>query len=342
MFKKITTDTAHLLWFSLAIMVGVVMSGTGGYMYLEGWSFLDSLYMTTITLSTIGFKEVHDLGPRGQMFTIALIFFGVGTLAFAIRNATKLMLEGELQSIFGRKKLEQKIKHLKDHYIVCGFGRMGRLICRELARKPVPFIVIEKDTKNISAEDWERYLIIQGDADRDETLMEAGIARAKGLITVVSTDADNLYIVLTARGLSPGLYIVARAGEDGSEQKLRRAGASKVISPYLIGADRMAQAVLRPNVMDFIEFATQAENLELKMEEVTIGKGSSLAGLAISQSGIRQELGIIIVAIKHSGGKMEFNPSPSAVLNRGDCLIALGQPSQLKMLEEITAGGPES
>ena len=328
----------RMLIYSLVTVLAVATIGTLGYMYIEHWSLLDALYMTVITLTTIGYGETHALDTSGRTFTLFLIMFGVGTVAFAIRNATKMMLEGELKQMFGRKKVEQKIRKLKDHYIVCGFGRMGRLICRELMRKPVPFVIVERDTALISEADWEKYLILQGDADKDDTLVEAGIMHAKGLITVVSTDADNLYIVLSARGLNPNLYIVARAGEEGSEQKLLRAGASKVISPYLIGADRMAQAVLRPAVVDFIEFATQAENMELQMEEVTINSGSPLSGLAINQCGIRQELGIIIVAIKRGDGKMEFNPNPASVLHEGDRLIALGQPAQLKVLDEITFG----
>ena len=333
------TGSYKLLWLSLVILTAVVAAGTAGYVAIEGWDWFDSLYMTVITLTTIGYGEVHQLDRAGRAFTIVLIFFGVGTAAFALRNAAKLMLEGELGAIFGRKKLDKKIRGLKDHYIVCGFGRMGRLITRELMLKPVPFVVIEKNASALQEGDWEKYLIIVGDADRDETLIRAGIERARGLITVVSTDADNLYIVLTARGLAPELYIVARSGEEGSEKKLKRAGASKVISPYLIGADRMAQAVLRPNVVDFIEFATQSENMDLKMEEVTINSGSALVGKALSESGIRHDLGIIIVAIKRADGRMDFNPSPVSVIGEGDCLIALGQPERLRVLEDITKGG---
>ncbi len=335
-FKEISSE--RLLWLSLIVVAVVVLTGTLGYTMIEGWDPFDSLYMTIITLTTIGYGEVHVLDRAGRIFTVVLIIFGVSTVAFAVRNAAKLMLEGELGAIFGRKKLDKKIKELKDHYIVCGFGRMGRLICREFMRKPVPFVVIERDAAVFQEEDWEKYLIIVGDADKDETLTKAGIGRAKGLITVVSTDADNLYIVLTARGLNPDLYIVARSGEEGSDKKLKRAGASKVISPYLIGADRMAQAVLRPNVVDFIEFATQSENIDLKMEEVTINKGSALGGMALKQSGIRQDLGIIIVAIKRVDGTMDFNPSPVSIINEGDCLIALGQPDRLKALDELTKG----
>ena len=321
----------------LAVLIVAVISVVG-YMYLEGWNFLDSLYMTIILISTIGLGEAARLDASGKGFTIFVVVFGLGTVGYALKNATKFLLEGELRDIYGRKKLEQRLTQLKDHYIICGYGRMGRLIAREMARKPAPFVVIERDPSTIPLADKDKYLFIQSDADKDEVLLEAGIKRAKGLISVVSTDADNLYIVLTARGLNPDLQIVARAGEEGSEQKLIRAGASRVISPYLIGADRIAQAVLRPAVVDFIEFATQSENIELKMEEVTIKEGTRLAGLALNECGIRQELGIIIVAIKRSDGKMEFNPSPTAILHGGDCLIALGQPDQLKVLEEITAG----
>ena len=331
------TDGTKLLLYSALVMAVVVIGGTLGYSRLEGWDVLDSLFMTIITITTIGYGEVHPLDQSGKTFTIILILFGLGAVAFAVRNATRLMLEGELADILGRRKLEQKIKKLKDHYIVCGFGRMGRIICQELASSPVPFVVIERNVENIEDAAWEKYLIMHGDADRDETLVEAGIKKAKGLISVVSTDADNLYIVLSARGLNDGLYIVARAGDEGSEQKLLRAGASKVISPYHIGADRIAQAMLRPAVVDFIEFATQSENMDLKMEEVTMAKGSSLVGRAIKDSGIRQDLDIIVVAIKHADGKMEFNPNPGSILREADCLIALGRPEQMKLLEKITS-----
>jgi voltage-gated potassium channel len=337
--KKINDlNTAKMFWLSLLLIALVIFAGTIGYSVVEGWGFVDSLYMTLIMLTTVGYSGGHELTHDGEIFTIFLIVFGVGTVAYSIRNATRLMLEGELTEIFGRRKVEQKIKHLKDHYIVCGFGRMGRLIAKELASKPVPFVVIEKNSSFITETDWDKYLIIQGDADKDDVLLEAGVMRAKGLITVVSTDADNLYIVLTARGLNPELFIVARSGEDGSEKKLLRAGASKVISPYLIGADRMAQAVLRPAVVDFLEFATKSENLELRLEEVTICPGSKLAGVALKDSGIRLDLGIIVVAIKRSSGNMEFNPDPDSILEADDCLIALGQPDQMKVLEGLTLG----
>lgn len=338
MYEKRQGQAERKLRLAVFALVWVFLAGTLGYSYIEGWSLLDSLYMTVITLSTIGFKEVHDLDRGGQMFTIALVIFGVGTVAYAVKNATQVMLEGELRQIFGRKRLEKEIRKLKDHYIICGYGRMGRFICRELAAKPVPFVVIEKDMEVVPPADWDKYLFLQGDADKDETLIEAGIKQARGLISVVSTDADNLYIVLTARGLNPGLSIVARAGEEGSEQKLRRAGATKVISPYQIGALKIAQAVLRPGVSDFLELATQTSNLELKMDEIPIMPGSKMAGKLVKDSGIRQDLNIIVVAIKKQDGGMEYNPSPNSILDAGDMLIALGQPERLKELEKIASG----
>jgi len=338
MHKQRLRQSENKLKVAFLAFVLVLLTGTAGYMHIEGWSLLDSLYMSVITLSTIGFKEVHDLDHAGQIFTMLLVIFGVGTAAFAVKSATQVMLEGELRDIFGRKKLEKEIKGLKDHYIICGYGRMGRFICRELAKKPVPFVVIEKHPEVVPQDDWEKYMFIQGDADKDETLIAAGIKRAKGLISVVSTDAENLYIVLTARGLNPSLSIVARAGEEGSEQKLRRAGATKVISPYLIGAHKISQAILRPAVGDFLESATQYGNMDLNMEEVAIGSGSAMAGRLVKDSGVRQDLNVIIVAIKKPDGAMEFNPSSGSRIDEGDVLIVLGQPEMLKKLEQMATG----
>jgi len=338
MLNKRFSQSEKKLVLSLLVLLCVVLAGTVGYIYLEGWSLLDSLYMTIITLTTIGFKEVHELDRAGQVFTIMLVVFGVGTVAVSVKHATKLMLEGEFRNIFGRKRLEKEIGKLKDHYIVCGYGRMGRFIARELAGKPVPFVVIERNAESITEADQEKYLFLVGEADKDDTLVNAGIDRAKGLITVVSTDAENLYIVLTARGLNPKLSIVARAGEEGSEMKLKRAGANRVISPYLIGAHKIAQAVIRPAVLDFLEFATSSENMDLNIEEVGISPGSSMAGKKIKDSGIRQKLDIIVVAIKKATGAMNFNPSPDSVLEGGDVLIALGRPEMLRRLEDMTRG----
>lgn len=327
----------HLKLAILALFA-VLTIGTGGYMILEGWSFLDSLYMTVITVATIGFREVHVLSTQGLVFTILLIIFGVGIIAYAIGSFAQFMVEGHLQKILGRHQLEKKIDRLHDHYIICGYGRIGSLICRELGEKPLPFVVIEQTAELCEKIAAEGHLYLQGNATEDDILLAAGIERARGLITVVSSDTDNVYITLTARGLNPELYILARASEEGSEKKLARAGASKVISPYTIGATRMAQAVLRPSVMDFIEIATAGQNLELQLEEIRVQSGSKLNGQSLEQTGIRKDLGLIIVGIRSGSAPMIFNPPADTSISPGDILIALGPQSSIVELEQIALG----
>ncbi len=322
--------------FSFGLIVLVISFGTAGYMALERWDLLDSLYMTIITLTTVGFKEVHDLSFQGKIFTIILIIGGVGTVLYALSTGAKFVLEGELQEIFGRKRLEKKLKDLKDHYIVCGFGRMGKIIARELKHEELDFVVIEKNDGIL--DDKGDILIIQGDATKDEILKKTGIEKAKCLISVLPTDAENLYVVLSARGLNPGLLIVARAGEEGSEKKLLRAGADRVVSPYHIGGLRMAHSVLKPAVVDFIEFATKSGNIDLQIEEITIQEGSALVGNTLDQCGIGRDLGIIIVAIKQQSGEMKFNPTYLSIIAAGDTLIAVGEGTKLKTLEEMAMG----
>jgi len=325
-FRKKVLLTAALIFL-------IISFGTLGYMIIERWDFFDSLYMTIITLTTVGYGEVHVLSRPGKLFTIVLIIGGVGTVFYALSTGAKIILEGELQEIFGRTRLEKKIKELKDHYIVCGYGRMGRIICRELKAKSLSFVVIEK--KPDLLEERGDTLIFGGDATKDEVLKEAGIELAKGLISVLPTEAENLYVVLSARGLNPSLQIVARAGEEGSEQKLLRAGADRVVSPYHIGGLRIAHTILKPAVVDFIEFATKSGNIDLQMEEISIQEDSGLAGLTLDECGFGRDLGIIIVAIKQPSGEMKFNPTFRSTIKAGDTLIALGEISKLKILEDM-------
>ncbi len=331
-------DPVRRLRLSIAALVAVIAFGTLGYSLIEGWQTFDALYMTVITLATVGFKEVHELSSQGKAFTIVLIICGTGIIAYTLSSLLQFTLEGQLRKILGRKKLESRISKLRNHYIICGFGRIGHLICREFQSRPTPFVIVEKDPHHIERLDREGYLYVEGDATDDDTLLAAGIDHAKGLITAVTSDTDNVYITLTARGLNPKLFILARAGEEGSEKKLMRAGASKVISPYTIGANRMAQAILRPSVVDFIEIATASEHLELQIEEIAIAADSVLAGKNLVDSGVRQSMGIIIVGIKQTDGKMIFNPPPNKVIEPGSVLIILGQRKSISQLEKIAGG----
>lgn len=328
-------DPVRHLKVSIIVLALLVTLGCLGYMGIEGWGFLDALYMTVITLATIGFQEVHPLSQPGKIFTMVLIVIGVSVLGYIVGSLAQIMFEGQFQRIMGRKKVEKRIEALRNHYIVCGFGRMGALICREFAAKPLPFVVVEKTPEVIEKLAADGHLFLRGDATDDDTLLKAGIKRAKGLISVVASDTENVYITLTARELNPDLFILARSGDEGSDIKLKRAGASKVISPYLIGGSRMAQAILRPNVVDFIEIATGREHLDLQMEEILIPQHSGFAGENLVSSGFRKETGVMIVGIKKADGKMLFNPESHARIEAHDTLIVLGEPNAILKLEDL-------
>jgi len=333
-------DPVRHLRFSLLSLLVVFAAGTFGYTLIEGWPLFDSLYMTVITLATVGFREVAPLSDAGRAFTILLIVFGAGIIAYAIGSMIQILVEGQVLKVLGRKKLEKQIAKLSGHYIICGYGRIGAMIAREFSARPKPFVVVENDPEVCERLASEGHLFVRGNATDDETLLAAGIERAQGLITAVTSDTENVYITLTARGLKPDLFILARAGEENSEVKLLRAGASKVVSPYIIGATRMAQAILRPSVVDFIEIATGAQNVELQLEEIRIAASSRLIGKTLLTSGIRKEIGVIIVGIKRSG-RMLFNPAPDSEMQDGDILITLGEPNAVRQLEILAgvAGG---
>ncbi len=330
----------HRLFISLIILVFTIGLGTSGFMLIEGWSLLDALYMTIITVSTVGFQEVHSLTEGGRAFTILVIIFGAGTIAYTIGSLLQAMFEGQLLQILGRKNLEKKLGKLQGHYIVCGYGRIGASISSEFGGR-VPFVVVEKNPELCRQLAEADILFVQGDATDDDILIKAGIHQAQGLITAVTSETANVYITLTARGLNQELFIMARCGEEGSEKKLRRAGANKVISPYQIGAHRMAWAILRPSVVDFIDIAIGGSNLELQLEEIRVAPGSSLVDKSLVSSGIRRDWGVMIIGIKKVCGKMFFNPDSTTLIEAGDVLITLGEQPAMQKLEKVALGGEE-
>lgn len=314
---------------SVIILCLIFVTGTLGYHLLEGWSFLDAFYATIITLATVGYGDFHPVSMTGRLFTIFLVVFGVGAMAYSVTLVMENLVEGRIKKVLGRGKLEKKINSMKDHYIICGCGRMGYLISQELAREKVPFIVVEKDQEVIEKIEDEGLMYIRGSATEDRVLLSAGIERARGIVCVLPTDAENLYVILAAKELNPRLFILSRSVDETSERRLLKAGADRVMSPYVEGGMKMALAILRPAMLDFIEITTKRQSLELRMGEVDIGEGSPLAGKSLETSGIRHHYGLIVVAVKKESGQMIYNPSASYVIDTGDKLIALGEDGNL-------------
>jgi voltage-gated potassium channel len=319
----------------LMIPVVLVLLGTVGYHFIEGWSFFDSLYMTVITVTTVGYLEVHELSREGRSFTMLLALGGVFTLFYAASEILRAVVGGELRGALGRQRMERTLAEIKDHVVVCGYGRMGRLICQELSARGIPFVLVERQADRLRGFDIPHGVALAGDATSEEILLRAGLQRARGLIAVAASDADNLYVVMTARELNDSLLIVVRAEEEAAEKKLRRAGATRVVSPWVAGSHRVTQALLRPNATEFIDLATRNEHLELQIEETEVAPGSQISGRMLKDSRVRQDLGIIIVAIKKPGGEMVFNPAPEAIIEAKDVLITLGPRPQLDRLAAL-------
>lgn len=317
------------------IFLALLLVGTFGYMITENLSFWMGLYLTIITVFTVGYGDVVPIHPAGRIFTALLVISSVSFVMFIFSKITENMVDGELRGIYKRRRMNKEIARLRDHYIVCGFGRIGQEICRIFHEYRSPFLVIEKDDQMQQQLEELQYVWLKGDASDDEVLQQAGIERAKGLISVVASDADNLYITLTARELNPELFIMARSsGSPGVETKLKRAGASKVISPYSFGARAMAHLIVRPTVSDFIALTMHAGELGLTMDELRVTPSSTLAGKNLIESGIRKRYDVIVVAIKRHDGEMLFNPKPDSVIMGGDILILLGASEQVSALSK--------
>jgi len=326
-----------VLWIGFALLV-LSAIGTIGFHEIEGWSWLDSLYMVVITFSSIGYGEVHPLSRTGRIFNIGLITCGAVAVALGIGTLTQALLEFELLQFFGRRRMERQIARLSGHYIICGAGRVGRSVARELAKKPVPFVIVEKDQAQSEGLDPE-WLVIIGDATQESTLIAARIEHASGLVAATTTDAGNIFIVLNARSLNSKLKIVARASEEESAKHLNKAGANTVVSPYMFAGRRIAQGLVRPNVVDFLDLTIGRDGQhEMVIEEIEIGSQSPLAGTTVGQSGIHRDYGVIVLAIKHADGHTRFNPTARDSIIAGDYLIAMGEPASMSNLELAASG----
>ena len=314
-------------------LLALIFIGVAGFHFIEGWPWFDGFYMVLTTITTIGYGEIHPLSHVGRIFNTFIIVAGVGLVLLFFGAATQALLEFELQSVFGRRRMDREISRLSDHYIICGAGRVGRSVARELARKPLPFVIVDSDQAKLARYSDKGWLTVVGDATQEQVLRELHIESARGLVAATTTDATNIYIILTARGLNPKLNIIARASEEDAEKHLLTAGANHVVSPYNFAGYRIAQTFMRPHVVDFFDTAMNRHK-PLEIEEVQVQAGSRFVGASLEASRIRQEMGVIVLAIKGEDSHMRFNPAPDEVIHSGDHLIAMGEPEGLRRLED--------
>jgi len=331
-------STRHLI-LSVILSIVVVLIGTAGYMLIEGWGFLDALYMTVITVSTVGYSEVHEISLIGRIFTIFLVVSGVGFTLFVAGALVQFLVEGRMRTILGRRRLDKNIDRLRGHYIICGYGRIGRVVCQRIVKKPIDVVVIEQDPDLIPVLNADTMLYIPGDAADEDNLVRAGIARAKGLIAALATDVQNVFLILTARQLNPDLNIIARADQEESKKKLMAAGADTVESPYDVGAHSMAQRILSPTVTSFLNLALAHGRTDIQMEEIPVSRKSNLVNVMLKDSNIRQNYNLILIAIKQDDGQMRFNPSFETIIRAGETVIAVGELENLRRLEKVLNPG---
>jgi len=319
---------------ALIILLAIFIIGTFGFHFIEGWSLLDSFYVCIVTLSTVGYGDFAPETTAGKFFAVFIIIFGVGMMFYSLVLMAETFIEARLRNLLGRGKLEKTIEKMNNHYIICGGGRIGFLICRELIEGKMPCVVIDNNPEVIQKAQDEGFICFKGDATQDKILIKAGIKRAKGVVCVLPSDAENLYVILTAKELNQQVYIISRSEEEESEHRLLRAGADRVMSPYTLGGVRMAMAILRPAMLDFIEITTRQQSLELRMEEIAVCKNSPFISKSLEDSGIRKRYGLIIVAVKKDSGKMIFNPMANYIIAEGDRLIAMGEDENVKQFSE--------
>jgi voltage-gated potassium channel len=323
------------LRLSLFLLFATILFGTGSYVFIEGMTPFEAFYMTMITISTVGFSEIKPLSEVGRGITIIVIVMGISLLTYTLGQVARIFVEGELRKVLGRRKLERQIAALQDHYIICGYGRIGHVIVKELTAAGIPLVVIDQSPAAIEALEAMGALYLNMDATSDEALSSAGIERARGLVTAVSSDADNVFISLSAKGMRPDIFILARASDVKNESKLLRAGASRVVCPYQMGGRRMAEILHKPTVVDFLDQTMMHNALGLQMEEAIITENSPFIGKTVMSSNLRQEFGVIIVAIKRNSGEMIFNPGPHETFQAGDVIVVIGKMSELERMSQV-------
>lgn len=318
--------------YGLLALIFIIIIGTIGFELIEkDWSLLDSFYMTVITISTTGFKEVKPLSEVGRLFTVFLIISGVLSLAYTGGKAAQILVE---KKMLRRRRMKRRLDVMANHYIVCGYGRMGKQICEALKKNKYPFVVIENNPENVEHLIEKGYDFVNDDATHDEALLKAGLARARGLVSAVATDAENVFTTLSAKELNPNIFLVARAIDEGTESKLMKAGADRVVKPYELGGNRMVQLLMRPGVIDFIDGVARDHDTAISLEEITVCEGSSLIGKTLANSTIRRDLDIIIVAINSADGVFRYNPKSDTEIKLNDKLIAIGESGNLNKLTD--------
>lgn len=330
-------STRHRIELALVILAVVLLTGTTGFHVVEGWSWFDGFYMTLTTMTLLRSGETQSLTHAGRIFDSFLIVCTVTAVGFAIATISQALLEFEFGKAIGRRRMERELSKLSGHYIICGAGRVGRTVARQLLAHDQSVVIIEKDPIRARWAEEAKIPVIVGNASSEDNLRKARIDTAEGFVSAVASDAENIYIVLTARGLRPDLKILARASEEEATSKLLRAGASQVLSPYHFIGHRMAQLLLRPNVLDFVDAAFGRERLDFEIGEVSISGTSNLVGKKLGDSEIPRQAGVIVLALRNSDGKMTFNPPPESVIQADDCLIVIGGDEQLRRLESLAS-----
>ncbi len=314
------------------LIIGVV-----GYMVIEDWNFLDSVFMTAISLTTVGYSEVHPLSTNGRIFTIILIVSGVGLFFYALAVLSEAVVEGQIKGYFEKKKMHKAISNLSSHYILCGYGRLGYTIAKSFESRGLPLVIIEKDPEVVERIKEARYLHIHGDATKDEVLEAAGVKRARCIICTLSSDAANVYVVLIARSLSQDVFILSRASEMAVEKRMIQAGADKVITPYEIGAKRMVLAALHPTVTEFLDLATETCDMDLNIEQITIQQGSEMDGVTLKEIALRERTGVNVLGVHHRDTGMSIKLGPDEKLRGGDIIVAMGTREGLELVKRLAS-----